>query len=330
MKKKVLVILIFIGSIFILKETIAIYICNFIDHKVIKKNKNFIEQQVIIPRGKDAKEIAKILESRKVIFSKIRFVILTKILGIEDKLKAGEYKFNNKMTTLQIIEKLQKGEVILHKFTTIPEGYNLREIANLLAEKKLVDKDKFLKCCYEVSILREREQKACQSLEGYLFPDTYEISGLKEEAIVKVMVNRFYEITGCNYEALARKVGLDFYEAVIMASLIEKEAKVSKERKIISAVFHNRLKRRMPLSSCATVMYSLGRHKRKLSYRDLKINSPYNTYLRIGLPPGPICNPGKEALWAAVNPAPTNYLYFVSLGNGRHKFSKDYNQHIKR
>lgn len=329
MKKKVLIILIFIGSIFILKKTMATYICNFIDHKVIKKNRNFMEQQVIIPIGKNTKEIAKILENRKIIFSKVRFVILTKVLGVEDKLKAGEYKFNNRMTTLQIIEKLQKGEVILHKFT-IPEGYNFREIANLLAERKLVDKDRFLKCCYEVSILKEREQDVCQNLEGYLFPDTYEISlGFKEKDIIKVMVHRFYEITGYNYEALAKKVGLNFHEAVIMASLIEKEAKAPEEREIISAVFHNRLKKRMPLSSCATVLYSLDRHKKKLSYKDLKISSPYNTYLRIGFPPGPICNPGKEALQAAVNPAPTNYLYFFSLGNGRHKFSKDYDKHIK-
>ncbi|MDI6785310.1 MAG: endolytic transglycosylase MltG [bacterium] len=329
MKKKVLIILIFISIVFIFKETIAIYVCDFIDNRAIKKNKYFIEQQVNIPIGKNTKEIAKILKDRKVIFSKLRFIVLAKMLRIENKLKSGEYKFNSKMTTFQIIEKLQKGEVISHRFT-IPEGYNIRKIAGFLAKEKLIDKDRFLNLCYDVSFLKESDQKNCISLEGYLFPDTYKIAlGLKEEDIIQTMLKRFYEVTGDIYEDRAQKVGLSFRKAVILASLIEKEAKAPEEREMISAVFHNRLKRRMPLSSCATVIYSLGKHKRRLYYKDLKIISPYNTYLRIGLPPGPICNPGKEALQAAVNPAPMDHLYFVSLGNGRHKFSRDYKQHVK-
>ncbi|MBU0899324.1 endolytic transglycosylase MltG, partial [bacterium] len=150
-----------------------------------------------------------------------------------------------------------------------------------------------------------------------------------EVDVIKMMIHRFYEAAGDNYQELAKKAGISLHEAVTLASIIEKEVKAPEEKKIISAVFYNRLKKRMPLSSCATVMYALGKHKEKLLYEDLKINSPYNTYLRLGFPPGPICSPGKETLQAAVSPAPVEYLYFVSLGNGRHKFSKDYLRHVK-
>lgn len=330
MKKKVLVILmcIFISVIFTFKETITIRVCNFIDQRAIKKSKYFTEQQVNISGGKNTKKIAQILKDKKVIFSEIRFIILVKMLKAEKKLKSGEYKFNNKMTTLQVIKRLQKGGMALCKFT-IPEGYDFKKIAASLAKEGLVNKDRFLNLCYDVSFLKEKDQKNCINLEGYLFPDTYKISvGLKEEDIIKMMIDRFYQVAESVYKDKKKKI-LSFSEMVILASLIEKEAKASEERRMISAVFHNRLKRRMPLSSCATVIYSLGGYKKKLCYEDLKIVSPYNTYLKIGLPPGPICSPGKKALQAALNPAHTNHLYFVSLGNGRHKFSNEYKQHEK-
>ncbi|MBU1153271.1 endolytic transglycosylase MltG [bacterium] len=322
-----LIVTIFMITIF--KEPIVKYLGNFIEQEVIKRNKSYQECLVIIPPGKNVKEIAKILEEKKIIFSQRIFIALTKALNVENKLRIGRYKLNNKMRSLQIIERLQRGGEGLYKFT-IPEGYTFQQIALFLDEKKLVDKDKFLRNYNNVFLLKERERKNCLNLEGYLFPDTYELLfRFKEVDVIKMMIHRFYEAAGDNYQELAKKAGISLHEAVTLASIIEKEVKAPEEKKIISAVFYNRLKKRMPLSSCATVMYALGKHKEKLLYEDLKINSPYNTYLRLGFPPGPICSPGKETLQAAVSPAPVEYLYFVSLGNGRHKFSKDYLRHVK-
>jgi UPF0755 protein len=329
MKKKLLIIFIILGIVFSFKESIIKYLFDLSERGILQNEKKIEYIYIYIPEGRNAKEIAKLLESKKIIKNRLRFLLLARLLRVEDKLKSGEYRFHNRMLTSQVIDKLKRGEVVLHKFT-IPEGYTFNQIAQYLEEKKLADKDKILSFYNEVSLLKKDQQKEAESLEGYLFPDTYEVSlDTKEIDLVKMMIKRFYEVVGEDYEELARKVGLTLHQALILASLIEKEAKVDEEYRIISSVFHNRLKKKIPLSSCASVIFSLGKHKKKLYYKDLKVDSPYNTYLRVGLPPGPICSPGKKALKAAVEPSSTDYLYFVSLGNGRHKFSKEYIQHIK-
>lgn len=283
---------------------------------------NSTTQKVVnIPSGTNAKEIVDLLEKSEIIRkNNYTFRILIKLSKLEYKLKFGEYNLSPSMNMLQILDKLVKGEVILYKIT-IPEGYTYTQIAELLDKKEIVEKETFLK------LLEDKEK----SLEGYLFPDTYEVpKQYGTENIVKVMLSNFDQIAIENeFADKAEKIGFSMEEIIILASIIEKESKFTEERRRVSSVFHNRLKKDMKLQSCATIQYILGEPKVKLDEFDLKIDSPYNTYLYKGLPSGPIGNPGLDSIMAALEPAEEDYLYFVLGENGRHIFSKTYEEHLK-
>lgn len=283
---------------------------------------NSTTQKVVnISPGTNAKEIVELLEKSEIIRkNNYTFRILIKLSKLEDKLKFGEYNLSPSMNMLQILDKLVRGEVILYKIT-IPEGYTSTQIAELLDRKEIAKKETFLK------LLEDREK----SLEGYLFPDTYEVpKQYGAENMVKVMLSNFNQIAiENNFADKAEKIGFSMEEIIILASIIEKESKFSEERRQVSSVFHNRLKIDMKLQSCATIQYILGEPKEKLDEFDLKIDSPYNTYLYKGLPSGPISNPGLDSIMAALEPADEDYLYFVLGENGRHIFSKTYEEHLK-
>lgn len=283
---------------------------------------NSTTQKVVnISPGTNAKEIVELLEKSEIIRkNNYTFRILIKLSKLEDKLKFGEYNLSPSMNMLQILDKLVRGEVILYKIT-IPEGYTSTQIAELLDRKEIAEKETFLK------LLEDREK----SLEGYLFPDTYEVpKQYGAENMVKVMLSNFNQIAiENNFADKAEKIGFSMEEIIILASIIEKESKFSEERRQVSSVFHNRLKKDMKLQSCATIQYILGEPKEKLDEFDLKIDSPYNTYLYKGLPSGPISNPGLDSIMAALEPADEDYLYFVLGENGRHIFSKTYEEHLK-
>jgi UPF0755 protein len=176
-----------------------------------------------------------------------------------------------------------------------------------------------------------RENIPAQNLEGYLYPDTYDFEwGTPPSKAAAAMLENFRSIFDTSWAGKLEGRKLTTHQAVIMASLVEREAQVDSERAIIASVFYNRLRLFRPLESCASIEYILPRHKNtKLTYADLKIDSPYNTYRRVGLPPGPISNPGRASLEAAVFPAKTDYLYFVSRGDGGHIFSKSLQEHIR-
>jgi len=276
---------------------------------------------VDIPSGTTAKEIVDLLGKNEIIRkNNYTFRILIKSMKLEDQLKYGEYDLSPSMNMLQILDKLVKGEVIAYKIT-IPEGYTCIKIAELLEKNEIAEKGNFLK-------LLEDEEK---TLEGYLFPDTYEVpKKYGAENMVKVMLSNFNKIAIENkFTERAEKIGFSLDEIITLASIIEKEAKFSDEKNKVSSVFHNRLKKDMKLQSCATIQYILEEPKERLDEKDLKIDSPYNTYLYRGLPPGPICNPGFDSIIAALEPAEEDYLYFVLGENGRHIFSKTYQEHLR-
>ncbi|RUM87517.1 MAG: endolytic transglycosylase MltG, partial [Thermodesulfatator sp.] len=167
------------------------------------------------------------------------------------------------------------------------------------------------------------------SVEGFLFPDTYYlVKGLAPGEIIRIMVRRFWEVWR-KYEARARELGVSVYEVVTLASIVEKEAVLSREKPLIAAVYWNRLRRGMPLQADPTVRYALKRFRGRLYYKHLRVDSPYNTYRYPGLPPTPIANPGEESLRAVLYPARVPYLYFVSRGDGSHKFSTTYREHLR-
>lgn len=280
-----------------------------------------IQKIINIPSGTNAKEIVHILEKNEIIRkNNYLFIILIKLSKLEDKLKFGEYNLSPSLNMLQILNKLARGEIVVYKIT-IPEGYTSIQIAELLDKKEIVEKESFLK------LVKYGEK----SWEGYLFPDTYEVpKKYGAENMFKLMLSNFEQVAVDNKLInKAEQTGFTMDEIITLASIIEKEAKFAEEKRQISSVFHNRLKSGMKLQSCATIQYILGKPKEKLEESDLEIESPYNTYLYKGLPPGPICNPGIDSIIAALEPANEDYLYFILGDNGRHIFSKTYEEHLK-
>jgi len=276
---------------------------------------------VTIPAGVNAEEIARFLKEKKILLSKNFFLLLARIKKAENQIKTGVYRLNPRMSSLEVLKNLVKGKIYTLKIT-IPEGYTAKEIGHLLAEKGLVEEKIFL------SLVEKKK------LEGYLYPETYYLSpGMSEEEIVEILVNRSNTIFTEEMEKRAKELKLNRKKIVILASIIEKEAHKDEERKLISAVFHNRLKKGWFLESCATVNYAwekeFNRRKERLIYKDLEIVSSYNTYRNYGLPPGAISNPGLASIMAALYPAETEAMFFVADGEGTHKFSCYYLEHLK-
>jgi len=312
----------FINKLFFIFSLFFLITILFITAIYFPLEENSTTQKVVnIPSGTNAKEIVDVLEKNEIIRKNNYTIrILIKLLKLEDQLKFGEYNFSPSMNMLQILDKLAKGKVITYKIT-IPEGYTCTQIAELLEKKEIAEKEAFLK------LVKESEK----SSEGYLFPDTYEVpKKYGAEKVVKLILSNFNQVALENkFTDKAKEIGFSLDEIIILASIIEKEAKFSEEKSKVSSVFHNRLKTGMKLQSCATIQYILKMPKERLDENDLKIDSPYNTYLYKGLPPGPICNPGLDSIIAALEPEEEDYLYFVLGENGRHIFSKTYQEHLR-
>ncbi|WP_069649451.1 endolytic transglycosylase MltG [Caloranaerobacter ferrireducens] len=325
-------LVLFILAIFITTIVFFIYIKE--QMRPVGIEGDFYDVTIKIPSGSTTAKIAEILEENSLIRNKYIFRIIVRMKKVDGKLKAGEYSLNNKMDLYQIIDVLVKGNPKETITFTIPEGYELSLIAEKLSKLNLVNKERFLELCNNVSLFKKKfdflnELPEGSNLEGYLFPDTYEVyKDAKEEEIIKKMLARFDQVYNDKIKDKAKKLNLTMNEVITLASIIEREAKLDSERPLISAVFHNRLKKGWLLQSCATVQYALGERKEKLTYDDLKIDSKYNTYLYKGLPPGPIASPGIKSIEAAVEPANVDYLFFVVNKDGSHTFSRSFNEHI--
>lgn len=286
---------------------------------------------VVIPESASSREVGEILLAHNLIKSRWVFILYTRCKGVDGQLKAGEYTFLPPLSLPRIVDQLVKGQPEIVK-VTVPEGYPLEQIAGLLEEKGIVSKDVFLReaqeGAFDYPFLADLPTGPAR-LEGYLFPDTYHLSrNISAHEIIDLMLKRFLqEMESLNYARRAEQVGLTLREALIIASLVEKEAKVDEERPLIAGVIFNRLRRGMPLQIDATVQYALGSHRPKLFYKDLEVDSPYNTYKITGLPPSPIASPGRASLLAAVNPEKTDYLYYVAKPDGTHAFAKTLAEH---
>jgi UPF0755 protein len=282
---------------------------------------------LVIEEGMSATQIAGLLQAEGIIASRSFFTLTAKFYGMEEKLRAGKYHFKGPTSSFSTLQKLKSGGALIQQ-VTIPEGLTVRQIAARLQNPTQIDSAGFVNLAHNADFCRELGISA-PCLEGYLFPDTYRFYWrTSEEKILRTMVGRFRRIFADSLKQRATQLGMTIHQVVTLASIIEKEAQVSGERPLISAVFHRRLKLRMPLDACSTVIYALGKHKQRLLKIDTKVKSPYNTYLHRGLPPGPICNPGKGSILAAFYPAKVDYLYFVAKGDGTHNFTKSLNAHI--
>lgn len=306
-------------------SSVGLHVYTFL---VIPPDQRAEERIMVIERGMTQRAIAEQLHQQGVISDKNLFMLMARWYHREQSLKAGEYKFTTSLLPLEVLRMLQEGRIYLHA-VTIPEGYTIAQIADHLAELKYVNRDKFL----QLAMQREtaaRFQIDANTLEGYLFPETYSFPrNTSEEAIIQSMVNQFWQVMTPDLEQEIRQQGFTIHEIVTLASIIEKEAKVNTERELISAVYHNRLRIKMKLDSDPTVIYGLPDFNGNLTRKDLEQDTPYNTYTRRGLPPGPIANPGKASLLAAIHPADVKYLYFVARNDGTHEFSTTYADHLR-
>jgi UPF0755 protein len=297
----------------------------------LDKNKS---AEINIQKGDTTSKIADKLKEKGIIRSKFVYELLSRYYKFDSKYKTGLYKVKSDLGYKGIMERLsnQKND-IGYSIVTIPEGYTVKQIAEKLSQKGIVNKQKFIDVTnkvYKYPFLDEKNIKSNIKLEGYLFPDTYYIrKGMSEEKIVKMMLERFNTVFKKKYYDRAKNLNMSINKVITMASIVEREAEVEEERPIIAGVFYNRLNRKIKLQSCATVQYLLPFQKKVLTLKDISINSPYNTYKIQGLPIGPICSPGIKSIEAALYPNRTDYLYFVAKGNGKHEFSKTYSEHLK-
>ncbi|KNZ70200.1 aminodeoxychorismate lyase [Thermincola ferriacetica] len=288
------------------------------------------EIKLTVPTGATTGQIADLLKEKGLIKNSFIFRVYARLHRFDGKLKAGNYTLNTSMSLPQIMSKITGGSVEYITFT-IPEGFNTRQIADRLAAKNLINKEVFFDLVangdFDYDFLNGLPNNE-KRLEGYLFPDTYKVTATTtEREIIDMMLARFAREATPEFRQKAQKLGLTLHQAVTLASIVEREAKVDKERPKVAAVFLNRMKKGWKLESCATVQYALGQPKARLLNKDLQIDSPYNTYKYSGLPPTPIASPGRASLQAAVNPANVDYLFFVVSQDGRHVFSRTLAEH---
>ncbi len=291
-----------------------------------------IDTIVQIRPGQNVSMTSAALLENGVIKNPFKFKLLARIKGLDRKLKAGEYLLSGAMTPNIILDKLSNGRVLLHRLT-IPEGYNLYQISSLIGKINLCNEEKFLHSATDPALTRKMGLDA-DTFEGYLFPDTYYFPrGHLPIVLIETMVKRFQTVFTDEWLKQAHKLGFSVHQAVTLASIIERETGAAFERPLISSVFHNRLKKRMRLESDPTVIYGIPDFDGNITRKHLREPTPYNTYKIRGLPPGPIANPGFEAIKAALYPADTRFLYFVSKGNSTHAFStniKDHNRAVRK
>ncbi len=301
--------------------------------KAIDKD-NPVEVSLNIPEQSSVKNIIDILDENNLIKSKFVFKVKLKQTGQSSNLKAGNYTLTTGMNMNQIIDKLVEGpdkEVV--KFT-IPEGYEIRQIADRLSDLELVDREEFISLTNDKSNFEEKfdflkQLNDGQGLEGFLYPATYEVfQNEGAESIINRMLSAFENIYNKEIKEYLAKNELDLNELITLSSIIEREGKLDRERPIMASVFYNRMEKNMKLQSCATVQYILGERKAVLSTKDTRTPSLYNTYLHYGLPPAPIASPGEVSILAAIYPDDTDYLFFVLTGeDGSHTFTKTFEEH---
>ncbi len=292
-----------------------------------------------IEKGMSLQSIARLLKKKGLINNVFYFKVLAWLKGDSTKIKSGEYAFQKDTPGWKILNTLVEGKTRLHRITFY-EGYNIYEMARTLEEGNFLDKEKFISLCHDPDLIYELLKEKRDSLEGYLFPDTYHIPmPVDPRKLIRKMVEGFLKAYHEVSQEGLKKAGsgalhLTRHESVILASIVEKETGLAEERSLIASVFYNRLKKGMRLESDPTILYGMMREAGDLvtlniRKKDILKKTPYNTYRLSGFPAGPISNPGKESLRAVFEPKESSFLYFVSRNDGSHVFSKTYKEHKK-
>lgn len=290
-----------------------------------KVNEPFVFE---VKKGETFNSISDRLYDIGIVRNKFVFKVAAMILGAENKIKAARFKINNGLSYLDLIELLVFGPADYLKTVKIYNGSMMKNIAVTLSQELKVDTTEFFNLVYDKKFLSSLNINA-NSLEGYLLPGTYNIyENSSAEEVITILNNALNEFWNDSLDNQTKKFNFDKHQILTLASIIEGETNYTQEMDTISAVYHNRLRIGMKLQADPTIQYALNGGWRRILYSDLKIESPYNTYKYYGLPPGPINNPGREAIIAALYPADVDYLFFVADGTGKHKFARTYNEHL--
>jgi UPF0755 protein len=310
---------------------VAIILAWFFHNLLSPLDKKGAAKIIPISRGTALLEIAGQLRQERIISAsgERAFVAAAVLRGWRSRLQPGRYYLAPSQSPWEILKILVAGKVYT-TWLTVPEGYTLNQIGEKLEENRLGARNEFMALCAQPAKYHHAFPIPGASLEGYLFPDSYQIDGRQGAAdIIQKMLDRFDEVVWRGlFKAQPRIGNRSLGEIITLASLVEGEARRPEERPLIAGVLLNRLKIGMRLECDATVQYALGQRKERLSFEDLKVNSPYNTYLRAGLPPGPINNPGRASVAAALHPEANPYLFYVARRDGSHIFSRTYAEHL--
>jgi UPF0755 protein len=282
--------------------------------------------EIRVEQGDSLAAVARKLRDQQLIANGFLFSLWARLTGVEKKIHQGLYRFEAPVPPREVLDRLVTGRGIFQT-VTIPEGFTIREIAELLDKMQVASKEKFIAAANDPKLLAALGLDG-KGLEGYLFPSTYHFTPLTpEKDIIAAMAEQFRKVSLPVLNQRVGRVSLTSHEILTLASIIEKETGIESERPLVSAVFHNRLQRQMPLQSDPTVIYGLKDFNGNLTRKNLQEPSLYNTYRIAALPPGPICNPGLSSIRAALEPARVSYLYFVSKNDGTHLFSETIEEH---
>ena len=314
---------------FLIATAALLFLIHFYIALFVPPSNEKVWKEVQVTEGMSFKAIAGELKKEGIIRYRGYFDIIGRLQGISRKARVGYYGLNTSMSLWEVLDHLRKGMIIEYE-VVVPEGYNLYQIGWTLSETPLIgEPHEFIDLVKNKVYVRSLGIDA-DTLEGYLFPDTYYLpKGIKLEDIPKKMVQRYRAVFTDGKRNRAKELGFTEQQIITLASIVEKEAKVASERKLIAAVYYNRLKKGMKLQADPTAVYGTKAWITKVTRDDLRRRSPYNTYLHKGLPPGPIANPGEGAILAALYPENVDYLFFVAQGDGSHYFSKDFDAHEK-
>lgn len=295
-------------------------------HVFTASSRNPEPVELRVEQGEPFATVVRKLRVQKIIPNEKLFSLWARLSGSDKKIQWGVYRFDPSLAPQEVLHRLVTGKRVF-LMVTIPEGLTIKEIAELLAKMQIADREKFLAAAADPELLKTfgLEDKG---LEGYLFPNTYQFTPMtSEKEIIVTMAEQFRKASEPIWAQTGTSIGLSRHQIITLASIIEKETGIEAERPLVSAVFHNRLKRNMALQSDPTVIYGLKDYNGNLTRKDLKDQNPYNTYRIPALPPGPICNPSLASIKAALQPADVAYLFFVSKNDGTHIFSQDLESH---
>ncbi|MFA5832219.1 MAG: endolytic transglycosylase MltG [Bacteroidota bacterium] len=282
---------------------------------------------ITVSKGQSFSSLADSLADKGIILSSFTFKLAGKIMGITHKMRVGKYSFVSGISNKNILDDIEGGLSTVNSNVALREGVRARIFARILKRHIGIDSSRFMQYYRDTSLIGIYPHNA-QSIEGYLMPDTYSFFWQDDElGIVQRMITEFREFFVDSLQQRMRSLGYDLNDVMTMASIVEGEAVYDDERPIIAGVYYNRLKKRMRLQADPTVWFVVSDSSKRLTRNSLKVDSRYNTYLYYGLPPGPISNPGRQSIIAALYPMKHNFIYFVADNNGRHRFAKNYEEH---